>query len=85
MAVVVYLLCGATSMICTILLARTFRHTKNRLVFWSALCFACLTLNNILLVADFMIFPEMDLSAVRIAPLVVGSFVMMYGLVWDTV
>jgi hypothetical protein len=84
-ATLVYLLCGFASFVCTYLLVISFRRSGSRLVFWSALCFGCLAINNVLLVADFILFPDMDLVVVRVVPLLVSATVMVYGLIWDTV
>ena len=43
----VYVLCFATSAACAFLLARTFRKSGSRMLFWSALCFAFLALVNL--------------------------------------
>ena len=60
MAPLVYLLCAATSLLCTILLGRAYTTSKLPLLRWSALCFAGLTLSNILLFVDLILLPHMD-------------------------
>src|ERR1043165_8848398 len=67
MATVVYVLCLLASALCPVLLARGYRATRVRLLLWSALCFAGLALNNVLLFADIRIFREIDLSIVLLA------------------
>lgn len=80
----VYLLCALTSLVCAVLLFRAYRQTHIRLLLWSALCFACFSLNNILLVVDVRIVPEHDLSIARTLPSLVGIALLLYGLIWET-
>ena len=80
---VVYALCAVTSVLCATLLLRGFRRTGVRLLLWSALCFACFALNNILLIVDVQILPTHDLSLVRSLPSLVGIGLLLYGLVWE--
>lgn len=83
MALVVYLLCALTSLACAVLLWRGFRRSRVRLLLWSAICFGCFALNNILLVIDVRIVPEHDLSVARTIPSLVGIALLLYGLVWE--
>ena len=80
----VYLLCALTSLGCAVLLFRGYRQSRARLLLWSALCFACFSLNNILLIIDVRIVPEHDLSVTRTIPSLVGIALLLYGLVWET-
>jgi len=48
-SMLVYLLCMMTSVLCLILLARGYRRTRVKLLYWSALCFVGLAINNFLL------------------------------------
>lgn len=82
MAALIYLLCAATALICTGLLIRAYLRSRYRLLLWSGLCFAGLTLNNLLLVLDKMVV-EMDLSIWRILVALVAMSILLYGLVWD--
>ena len=84
MADLVYVLCALTALICTVLLWRGWKRSGARLLMWSALCFAGLFLNNLLLVIDVRVFPEVDLAIVRLVPAVLGILAMLYGLVWDS-
>jgi hypothetical protein len=83
-AIVVYVLCAATSTICAVLLYRGYRSSGARLLFWSALCFAGLALNNVALIIDVRLFPEIDLSTWRMVPALVGAALLLYGLIWET-
>ena len=84
MAVAIYTLCMLTALTCTYLLLQAFRRGGYRLLLWSGLCFAGLTLNNILLVVDKIILPLVDLSIWRTAIALAAMTVLLYGLIWDT-
>jgi hypothetical protein len=82
-AAVVYVLCALTSLICAVLLARGYRRSHARLLFWSSLCFFGLFLNNSLLFVDLVLLPDIDLSIVRELPALVGIALLLYGLIWE--
>jgi hypothetical protein len=84
MADVVYVLCALTSLACAVLLWRGWRRSRVRLLFWSALCFVGLFLNNVLLIVDVRMLPTVDLAIVRTVPALLGAAALVYGLVWDT-
>ena len=79
----VYLLCFATSTACAWLLGRSFRRTGARLLLWSALCFVLLALNNLMLVADLLLLPGMDLRFPRVAISLAAVAVLLFGFIWD--
>jgi hypothetical protein len=82
-AAFVYILCALTSLACALLLGRAYRQARHRLLLWSALCFVGLALNNLLLVLDLLILPQLDLSMARALTGLVGVSLLIYGLVWD--
>jgi hypothetical protein len=84
MAMLVYVLCAATSFACAWLLARAYRRSGLRLLLWSALCFAGFFLNNVLLIVDFRFIPERHLSLIRAVPVLAGLALLIFGLVWET-
>ena len=79
----VYVLCALTSLACAVLLWRGWKRTHARLLFWSMLCFIGLFLNNLLLVVDMRVVPQVDLAMVRMLPALLGAAALVYGLVWD--
>ncbi len=81
---VVYILCAATSSLCAGLLFRGYRRSGARLLFWSALCFVGLALNNVVLIVDVRVVPQIDLSTWRTVPAIAGAAVLLYGLIWET-
>lgn len=84
LATAIYVLCALTSILCTVLLWRGYRRSGARLLFWSALCFAGLALNNILLIIDVRMLTHVDLQIGRALPAVAGVLLLVYGLVWET-
>jgi hypothetical protein len=83
MAAVIYSLCALTAGLCTFLLLQAYGRGGYRLLLWSGLCFAGLTLNNLLLVLDKLAFPDVDLSLWRTMTGLVAMGILLYGLVWS--
>jgi hypothetical protein len=83
MAETIYVLCGLTSVACAVLLLRGFQRTQVRLLFWSGLCFVGLALNNGLVFADLVAFPDVDLSLPRSLTALGATGLLVFGLVWD--
>jgi energy-converting hydrogenase Eha subunit G len=84
LATAIYILCALTSIICAALLLRGWSQTRARLLFWSGLCFAGLALNNILLIIDVTVLPQVDMEMWRTVPALVGVALLVYGLIWET-
>jgi hypothetical protein len=84
MATVIYSLCALTSIMCLVLLWRSWRASGARLLFWSALCFGALSVNNVLLVFDRVVFPvEVDLSMPRLVAALIAVLLLLFGLIWE--
>ena len=83
MAATVYALCAATSLLCVGLLARSWWHTRVRLLAWCLICFLGLALNNVLLFADKVVLTGHDLALARSLPAALGVAALVYGLVWE--
>ena len=83
-AKLVFLLCAITSIGCAVLLIRSYTQSRARLLFWSALCFFCLAISNIILFFDLVIIPNTDLSIYRSGMTLIGLLVLVYGLIWET-
>jgi hypothetical protein len=84
MGLLIYLLCALTSLACAVLLLRGYRRARQRLLLWSGLCFACFFLNNVLLIIDVKVLPDVDLALARSLPLLAGMSMLLYGLIWET-
>lgn len=84
MALLIYTLCAVTAAVCTHLLSVAYLRSRYKLLLWSAICFAGLTLNNLTLWVDKLVFPEIDLSLLRVSMALLAMAVLLYGLIWDT-
>jgi hypothetical protein len=79
----VYLLCFLTSAACALLLARSYRRTGARLLFWSALCFLFLAGNNLVVTVDLLILPHADFRLARSLLALAAAGVLLFGFIWD--
>lgn len=84
MATTVYVLCAVLSALCAVLLLRSYLAERLRLVLWTALCFAGLAVNNLLLVVDQRILPDVDLGLLRDASGLLAVSVLLFGLIWES-
>ena len=84
MAATIYGLCALTALLCTVLLLQAYQRGGYRLLLWSGLCFAGLTLNNLLLVLDKLVFTAVDLSLWRTSVALIAMAVLLYGMIWST-
>jgi hypothetical protein len=84
MGVIIYGACMLTALLCAFLLFRAYGRSRTRLLMWSGLCFAGLTLNNLLLVLDKLVFPDIDLALARSATALFAMAVLLWGLIWDS-
>jgi len=83
MAAVIYSLCTLFSLGIAVLLWRHCRKTHSRVLFWSALCFTGLTLNNLLLVIDKLVMADVDLSAFRQLTALLSLLLLLFGLIYE--
>jgi NADH:ubiquinone oxidoreductase subunit 3 (subunit A) len=51
---------------------------------WAAISFVCLAVNNAFLFADTTLFPDLDLTAYRFSAALLGTVILIFGLVWET-
>lgn len=79
----VYTLCFLTSSACAALLGRSYRRTGTRLLMWSALCFALLAANNLVVILDLLILPDRDFRVARHALSLAALGVLLFGFIWD--
>ena len=83
MSSAIYGLCAGVALLCAWLLLAAWRRQRHRLLLWSGLCFVGFTLNNVLLILDKLVLPDIDLSLWRISVAVISISILLYGLVWD--
>lgn len=79
----VYSLCLLTSCVCAVLLLRAYSRDRSRLLLWTALSFILLAVNNLLLVADMIFLPSIDLWLWRQFAAAAALIVLIYGFVME--
>jgi Family of unknown function (DUF5985) len=84
MDALIYALCAGTAAACAALLLRGYLRTRFRLLLWSGLCFVGLTANNLLLVVDRVLLPEVDLSLWRLGVGLLAALLLVTGLVLES-
>lgn len=83
MSAIVYTLCALTALTCSVLLLRAWAQSRATLLFWSGLCFAGLTFNNVLLILDRFVFIAIDLTNLRLATALFALLLLLFGLIWE--
>jgi hypothetical protein len=79
----IYVLCMAASVVCAVLLARTYARTRSRLLLWTSLSFTLLAVNNLLLVLDMLVFRSIDLWPARAITFQGAMILLLYGFIWE--
>ncbi len=79
----VYVLCFLTSFGAMLLLLRSYRQSRSRLLLWSATAFIAFAMNNLLLFADFVLPPDIDLRPERTLTAFIGIAVLLYAFIWE--
>jgi hypothetical protein len=80
---IIYVLCAVTALACGILLIRGYSRSRARLLLWCGLFFLTLAAENAILFIDLIVFPSVDLLAVRRTVALVGIAALLYGLIWE--
>lgn len=84
MAPAIYIVTALTTLLCSILLLRAYASVRRRLLLWSGLCFVGLTVSNIFVIADLMMFPGIDFYSYRLGSAAVAMALLLYGLIWES-
>lgn len=79
-----YVLTCFTTLLCALLLLRAYTRTRGKLLLWSGLCFAGLTLSNLLTIANLMLVPGVDLYTWRTGSAALSMVLLVYGLIWES-
>jgi hypothetical protein len=79
----VYLLCFATSLVCAIMLGRSYRRSRASMLFWSSVCFGLLAVANLLLVLDLLVIESVDLQLLRILVNFAAISTLLFGFIWN--
>ena len=84
MQFVVNILGSVTVGLCALLLLRAYARVRQRLLLWSGLCFAGLTLSNALVVLDLAVIPQFSMYAWRLSAAAVSLLLLLYGLIFES-
>ena len=79
----VYVLTCLTTLLCAVLLLKGYAQSRRKLLLWSGLCFAVLTISNALVFVDLEVFPA-DLFSYRLAAEALAMVLLLYGLIWES-
>jgi hypothetical protein len=79
-----YICTCLTTLLCAILLLRAYANVRRRLLLWSGLCFVGLTVSNLLVVADLVLFPKIDFYTYRLGSTAIAMALLLYGLIWES-
>ena len=79
----VYILCFLTSSACAWLLGRSYLRSRARLLLWSSACFVFLAANNLLLMLDLLVFPDVSLRLARLLLALAAIVVLLVGFIWE--
>lgn len=84
LASLVYLLGAVVTGLSAGLLLRGYARSRSRLLLWSGLCFAGLTLSNALLFLDLRVLLDRDLYMWRLGTAAGAMLLLVYGLVFES-
>ena len=84
MAGIVYSLCALTALTCAVMLFSAYKRSANRLLLWSSLCFAGLTVNNLLVIVDELLIESIDFYTYRNIAALTAMLLLLYGLIWES-
>lgn len=89
----VYVLCLLTSAACAWLLLKGYFRNRSQLLLWSGVCFLLLTLNNLFVIIDLLVFPnltainvgafEINLGLARSLSQLAAVLTLLYGFIWE--
>ena len=80
---VAYILCLLVCLVCAVMLLRGYFRGGNRLLLWSGICFAGLTVSNILVFLDLVVYPDVDLYLWRETTAAVSMLILLFGMIWE--
>jgi len=84
MAAAVYVIGILVTGLCALLLLQAYARVGQKLLLWSGLCFAGLTISNVLLFADLVMWTDVSLYSWRLSTSAASMLLLLYGLVWES-
>ena len=80
----VFILTCVTTLLCAVLLLRGYAHSRMRLLLWSGLCFAGLSIHYLFVISDLLLFPKIDFYSYRTGSAAISMALLIYGLIWES-
>ncbi len=80
---IAYILCALVSLLCAVMLLRGYFRGRHRLLLWSGLCFAGLTVANALVFFDLVVFPQINLYPARLVVSAISVLILFLGMIWE--
>ncbi|HEX3614707.1 MAG TPA: DUF5985 family protein [Sporichthyaceae bacterium] len=84
MAAFVYSLCAVSSILCAVLLMRSWSRERVRLLMWVGLGFVGLAADNVVLLADEVVAVHSDLHLLREFTGLTAVCTLLFGLIWES-
>jgi hypothetical protein len=84
MSSALYIFICLTMLFCAVLLLRAYRTVHRRLLLWSGLCFAVLTVTYLLVALDLIFLRSVGLYTWRLGSTAVAMALLLYGLIWES-
>ncbi len=85
MAISLYVITILVTLFCAVLLLRAYARVRRGLLLWSGLCFVGLTVDSVLVLADMMLFPSVDLYSWRLASVAISVSLLLFGMIWERI
>jgi hypothetical protein len=70
--------------LCAVLLLLAYGRVRNRLLFWSGMCFAGLAVSNALLIYDQLLLPDSNMFPLRLTVAAGSMGLLLYGLIFES-
>lgn len=85
MIAAVYILDASIFAFAGLLLLRGYWRGRQRLLFWSGLCFSLLALSNLFVFIDLILLPtQVDLYLARLLLAAIAMALLLFGLIWES-
>lgn len=85
MCAALYVITILVTLFCAVLLLRAYARVRRGLLLWSGLCFVGLTIDSVLVLADMMLFPSVDLYTWRLASVAISVSLLVFGMIWERI
>lgn len=85
MAAALYIITILVTLSCAVLLLRAYARVRRGLLLWSGLCFVGLTVDSVLVLADMLLFPSLDLYTWRLASVALSVSLLVFGMIWERI